>query len=131
MRAGPSCSAHAHHRAVPSAPHTPTGVSPAMASRTDFTGGLSSSISPISVPSSLSTLLHGDRAPRHHPGRGEPREDAAHPRTTSTGQPGPLGRSPPVCPSAAGLRRRLPFGKANRLLNIKQRFAEEEEAAAG
>lgn len=129
--AGPSCSVHTHHRAIPSAPHIPTGKCPAAASRTGFRGGLSSSISPISIPGSLSTSLPADRSPRHHPGRGEPWEDAAHPRTTSTVQPGPLGCAPPVCPSAAGLRCQLPFGKANRLLNKKQCFAEEEEAAAG
>lgn len=129
--ASPSCSVHTHHRAIPSAPRIPMGECPAAASRTGFRGGLSSSISLISLPGSLSMSLHVDRSPRHHPGRGEPREDAAHPLTTSTVQPGPLGCAPPVCPLAAGLRCQLPFGKANRLLNKKQCFAEEEEAAAG
>lgn len=132
--AGPSCSTHTHHRPVPSAPCIPMATSAVVASRTGFRGGLSSSISPRMPhlhPGSLSNSLHGDWSLQHHPGPGEPREDAAHPQTTSTGQPGPPGHAPPVCPSAAGLRHRLPFGKANRLLNIKQRFAEEEEAAAG
>lgn len=66
--------------------HVPCG---GIKDRQVLEGGLSSSISSISIPSSLSTLLRGDQSLWHHPGRGEPWEDAAHPRTTSTSQPSP------------------------------------------
>lgn len=66
MCAGPSCSVHTHHH--PISPRIPAGTSPVVASGTGFTGGLSSSISPISTPGSLNTSFYGDLAVQHRPG---------------------------------------------------------------
>lgn len=111
------------HPCIPTSlhPRIPAGTSQAQGSE-----GAQLLHQPHLHPCSLSMLLQEDWSPQHH--LGEPQEDAPHPHTTSnqTSQPGPWG-----CAPSAGLRQRLPFGKAKQLLKIKQHFAEEEEAAAG
>lgn len=123
MCASPCCSVHAHHCAIPSC-RLPASLQAHPMDR--FQSGTQLLHQPHLHPCSLSMLLQEDWSPWRHLGGGEPQEDAPHPQTTSVSQPGPWGCAPP-----AGLRHRLPFGKANQLLKIKQHFAEEEEAAAG
>lgn len=121
MCASPRCSAHAHCCAIP-LHWLPASLQAHPKHRVQR--GLSSSISPISIPAPLACC--SKRTGPHGITWVEvsPRRKLHILKLPQISQPGPWR-----CAPSAGLRHLLPFGKAKQLLKIKQHFAEEEAAA--